>query len=180
MKVIIPMAGYGSRMRPHTHSRPKPLINIAGRPMLDHLLAALEGLEIEQYIFIVGYLGEQIEDYVQAQYDVDAVFVTQDELIGQAHAVYLAREYLEGPAILVFSDTLFQADLDIINSSDVDAVAFVKEVEDPRRFGVVELDQDGFVTRFIESVSMPVQAIGLPIMSCSSIILTSSFCSLEA
>lgn len=150
MKVIIPMAGYGSRMRPHTYSRPKPLVNIVGQPMLDHLLATLDGLDIDQYIFIVGYLGDQIEEFIQTNYDLNAVFVTQEELIGQAHAVYLAREYIEGPTILLFSDTLFQADLSIIKTTNADGVAFVKEVEDPRRFGVVDLNKDGFITRFIE------------------------------
>jgi glucose-1-phosphate thymidylyltransferase len=150
MKVVIPMAGYGKRLRPHTYSRPKPLINVAGQPMLKHLLDPLGELEIEEYIFIVGYLGEQIEEYISANYGFKASFVIQEELIGQAHAVYLAREHLNGPAIVLFADTLFETDLSVINTTDADAVAFVKEVEDPRRFGVVEVDAGGHVTRFIE------------------------------
>ena len=150
MKIVIPMAGYGKRLRPHTYSRPKPLINVAGKPMLDHVLDSLDGLDIEEYIFIVGYLGDQIEDYVTENYDVKASFVAQEELIGQAHAIHLAREYLTGPAIVLFADTLFKADASVINDTDADAIAFVREVEDPRRFGVVTLDGEGRVTRFVE------------------------------
>lgn len=150
MKVIIPMAGYGTRLRPHTYSRPKPLINVAGQPMLKHLLASLEGLDIDEYIFIVGYLGDQIENYIKQHHSIKAHFIEQKEMIGQAHAIHLAREYLGGPAIVLFADTLFETDLSIINQTDADAIAFVKQVEDPRRFGVVELNGSGQVTRFVE------------------------------
>lgn len=150
MKVIIPMAGYGKRLRPHTFSRPKPLINVAGEPMLKHVLDSLDGVQIDEYIFVVGYLGDQIEEYVRANYPVKAVFIEQKELIGQAHAIYLTREHLGGPAIVLFADTLFEADLGIINTTDADAIAFVKEVADPRRFGVVEVNPGGRITRFIE------------------------------
>lgn len=150
MKAIIPMAGLGTRMRPHTFSRPKPLINVAGRPMLDYLVDALQGLDIDEYIFIVGYLGDQIEQYVRSTYTFKSTFVVQDELIGQAHAIYLTREHLDGPVMVLFADTLFEADTSIIQNTDVDAIAFVKEVEDPRRFGVVELDDQGRITRFTE------------------------------
>ncbi len=150
MKVIIPMAGYGKRLRPHTFSRPKPLITVAGAPMLKHLLDALAVLEPEEYIFIVGHLGDQIEEYISAHYPIKAAYVVQKELTGQSPAIYLAREHLEGPTILVFADTLFYADLSAIHTTDADALAFVKQVEDPRRFGVVEVDSTGRVTRFVE------------------------------
>ncbi len=152
MKAVIPMAGYGKRLRPHTFSRPKPLINVAGQPMLKYLIDALEKeeLNIEEYIFIVGYLGDQIEEWIRANYHFKSTFVVQEELIGQAHAIHLAREHLEGPVIVLFSDTLFEADLGVIKRTEADAVAFVKEVDDPRRFGVVEVDGQGRVTRFIE------------------------------
>lgn len=150
MKVVIPMAGFGTRMRPHTYSRPKPLISVAGYPMLKHLLDTLEGLDIDEYIFIVGYLGEQIEDWIRKNYDFKSTFVVQDELIGQADAIYRAREHLDGPAIILFSDTLFEADLSVIKETGADGIVFVKEVEDPRRFGVVDLNQQGQVTSFVE------------------------------
>ncbi len=153
MKVIIPMAGLGTRMRPHTFSRPKPLINVAGQPMLKHLIDSILELNADEYIFIVGYLGEQIEAFITENYSFKAQFVEQKELIGQAHAVYLAREYLNGPAVILFSDTLFKTDLSVIYSTDADAIMFVKGVEDPRQFGVVVCDEDGHITQFIEKPS---------------------------
>lgn len=150
MKAVIPMAGYGKRLRPHTFSRPKPLINVAGQPMLKYLLDALAELDIDEYIFIVGYLGDQIEDYVRKNFNIKARFVEQTEMIGQAHAIYLAKEHLKGPLVVLFSDTLFKADLSSINRADGDALIFVKEVEDPRRFGVVIQDETGIITEFIE------------------------------
>lgn len=150
MKLVIPMAGYGKRLRPHTHSRPKPLVNVAGQPMLKYLLDSLGDLDIDEYIFIVGYLGEQIKEFVEKNYDINARYVVQEELIGQAHAIYLAREYLTGPALVLFADTLHNADLSLIKSTDADALIYVKEVDDPRRFGVVVLDEEERITHFIE------------------------------
>lgn len=151
MKAVIPMAGYGKRLRPHTFSRPKPLINVAGQPMLKYLIDALEAeLDIDEYIFIVGYLGEQIKEWIDENYDFKATYVVQDELIGQADAIYRAREHIDGPTIILFSDTLFETDLDVVNRTDADAVIYAREVEDPRRFGVVELNEEGRITRFIE------------------------------
>ena len=150
MKVIIPMAGLGTRMRPHTFSRPKPLVNVAGQPMLTYLIDLFDDIKVDEWIFIVGYLGEQIEAFVAETYDINAIYVVQEELIGQAHAVHLAKEHLAGPCFVLFSDTLFETDLSVIKNTNADAIAFVKEVEDPRRFGVVELNADGVVTRFIE------------------------------
>ena len=150
MKIVIPMAGYGSRLRPHTYSRPKPLITIAGQPMLKHLLDSLAVLDIDEYIFIVGYLGDQLEAYIKKTYDFSSRFIRQETLIGQSPAINLAREFLDGPTLVLFADTLFKTDLSIIQKTDADAIAFVKEVEDPRRFGVVEVDTTGKVTQFIE------------------------------
>jgi glucose-1-phosphate thymidylyltransferase len=151
MQVIIPMAGYGTRMRPHTYSRPKPLVNVAGQPMLKHLLdPLLAQLEIDEFIFIVGYLGEQVKEWVAETYDIKATYVVQDELIGQAHAIHLSRQHLHGPALLLFSDTLFDADLSVIKDFTGDGLAFVKEVDDPRRFGVVALNDEGRIVQFVE------------------------------
>src|SRR5437773_11102139 len=103
MKVVIPLAGFGTRLRPFTYTKPKPLINVAGKPVLGHLLDKLTGLDIEEYIFIVGHLGEQVEEYVNKEYKLPARFVQQEELLGQAHAIWLAREHLdEGPVFVLF------------------------------------------------------------------------------
>jgi len=150
MKAIIPMAGFGTRLRPHTYTKPKPLINVAGKPVLGHILDKLVGLEIEEFLFIVGYLGEQIEAYVRETYDFPARFVEQKALLGQAHALWLAREYVDGPVLILFVDTLFEADLSGLTDEPADGIVYVKEVEDPRRFGVVVPDAEGFITRFIE------------------------------
>src|SRR5215468_6948590 len=132
MKVIIPLAGYGTRLRPHTYTKPKPLINVAGKPVLGHLLDKIAGLDIDEYIFIVGYLGDQVEDYVNREYKLNARFVEQKEMLGQAHAISLAQQYLDdGPVFVLFVDTLFESDLSILNTTDADALIFVKEVEDP-------------------------------------------------
>lgn len=152
MKVIIPLAGFGTRLRPHTYTKPKPLINVAGKPVLGHLLDKIAGLEISEYIFIVGYLGEQVEEYVNSEYKLNAKFVEQKELLGQAHAIWLAREYIhdDEPVFILFVDTLFEADLSQLGKTDADAVIFVKEVVDPRPFGVVTLDKDKYITGFVE------------------------------
>jgi glucose-1-phosphate thymidylyltransferase len=152
MKIIIPLAGFGTRLRPHTYTRPKPLINVAGKAVLGHILDKLVGLDIEEIIFIVGWLGEQIEEYVAANYDFPARYIEQTELKGQAHAIHLARDYVEGPVLIIFVDTLFEADLSELTTTTADGVLYVKDVEDPRRFGVAVVD-DGRVTRLIEKPS---------------------------
>lgn len=149
MKVVIPLAGFGTRLRPHTYTKPKPLVNVAGKPVLGHILDKLVGLDIEEIVFIVGYLGEQIEQYVKTHYSFPARYIEQKELLGQAHALYLARDFLSGPVIIIFVDTIFDADLSRLAEEKADGVIHVKEVEDPRRFGVVVVE-NGRVTRLIE------------------------------
>ncbi len=150
MKVIIPLAGLGTRLRPHTYTRPKPLINVAGKPMLAHILDKFRGLEVEEFIFVVGYLGDQIEKYVSQQYGFKARYVVQHEMRGQAHALWLCRDYVGGPVLMVFGDTYFEADLNDIQNSPPDSIAYVREVEDPRRFGVAIVGPDGCVQKFVE------------------------------
>lgn len=151
MKVVIPLAGFGTRLRPHTYTKPKPLINVAGKPVLGHLLDKIAGLPIDEYIFIVGHLGEQVADYVQREYKLNARFVEQTEMLGQSHAIWLARESIgHEPTFVIFVDTLFETDLSVLGTTESDAVIFVKEVEDPRSFGVVTLNESGYITRFVE------------------------------
>lgn len=160
MKAIIPLAGLGTRLRPHTLSRPKPLVAVAGKPVLGHILDRLQELPIDETIFITGYLGEQIESYVRANYGFPAKFVEQKELKGQAHALYLARDYIEGPLLIVFVDTIFEADLKRLLELDDDGAIFVKEVADPRRFGVAVL-KDGHVARLVEKPRKPVSNLAV-------------------
>jgi glucose-1-phosphate thymidylyltransferase len=149
MKVIIPLAGFGTRLRPHTYSKPKPLVNVAGKPVLGHILDKLISLDLEEVIFIVGYLGEQIKEYVDTHYHFPARYVEQKELLGQAHAIWLAREYAQGEVFIIFVDTIFEADLLAARVMDADGVLYVKEVEDPRRFGVVVVE-NGRIVRLVE------------------------------
>lgn len=160
MKVVMPMAGLGTRLRPHTYSKAKPLLPVAGKPILAHLLDRLQGLDVEEYVFIVGHLGEQIEKYVEANYDLPARFVWQAEPLGQAHALHLSREYIDSPFLLIFVDTIFEADLARIDEVASDGLVFVKEVDDPRRFGIALLEGDR-VVRFIEKPEEPLSNLAL-------------------
>lgn len=152
MKIVIPMAGYGTRLRPHTWSKPKPLVIVAGKPLLGHVLDMFSGLpSIEEVVFVVGYLGEQVETYVARAYPhLKARYVVQEEMLGQSHAIWLAREGLRGPMVMAFADTLIEADLASLDRRPDEALAWVKPVPDPRRFGVAELSADGHVRRLVE------------------------------
>jgi glucose-1-phosphate thymidylyltransferase len=152
MKIVIPLAGFGKRLRPHTFTKPKPLINVAGKPVLGHVLDTFRTLDdVEEIIFIVGHLGEQIEEYVAEEYpEITAHYFRQEELNGQSTALYLARERLQGPMLMVFVDTIIKTDLSMLKRETADAIAWVKAVDDPRRFGVAEVGPDGYVNRLIE------------------------------
>ena len=156
LKIFIPMAGWGTRMRPHTHSKPKPLVSVAGRTALEHLLDMFKTLpdpENVEYIFIVGpFLGElQIPAFIKENYpNLKAHYVLQNEMKGQSHALWLGREHLHGPMLMCFSDTLMETDFSFLAQETADVVAWVMPVPDPRRFGVAEVGKDGLVTRFIE------------------------------
>ncbi len=161
MKVLIPAAGLGTRLRPHTHHRPKPLVHVAGNTVLGHVLDKLEGLDIDEVVFIVGHLGSQIEEYVQSRYRFEARFVVQEELLGQAHAIMLAREYISGPLFVIFVDTIFEGDLAGLADEPGDGVIYVHEVADPSRFGVVTVREDGCIGTMVEKPSEPVSNLAL-------------------
>lgn len=154
LKIVIPMAGLGTRLRPHTWSKPKQLVSVAGKAALDHVLDSVSSLPPDtdvELVNIVGYLGDQIETYIRTNYpDKKAQFVVQENPLGQSHAIQLAQEYLHGPMLIVFADTLIETDLSQLDNETADAVVWVRPVEDPRRFGVAELGPDGLVHRLIE------------------------------
>jgi glucose-1-phosphate thymidylyltransferase len=158
------MAGYGTRLRPHTWSVPKPLVPLAGKTMIDHILDRLLPLNPEEIVCIVGYLGDQIETYVKEHYDVPTRFVVQPEMRGQAHAIALTREVVKGDALIMFADTVFEADFSSLTSlrdQGIDGAIYVKEIDDPRRFGIAMVDGQGFATQLVEKPEDPQSNLAL-------------------
>ena len=157
MKVIMPMAGKGTRLLPLTKRVPKPLINVAGRPVMDYVMDALRRAgQLDELIIITGHLKEKVEAYVRKSYDIPARFIEQKVLDGTAGAVNLARPYVDGPVIVIFVDTLFDADLSIVKTSKDDGIIWTKEVEDYQRFGVVVTDKQNHMTRIVEKPNTPI------------------------
>jgi glucose-1-phosphate thymidylyltransferase len=159
MKVILPVAGKGTRLLPVTKLVPKPLVKVAGRPVLDYVVDKLQGLDVEELIFITGHLRESIEQYVRSRYDLPARFVEQKVQDGTAGAVDLARPYVDGPVLIIFVDTVFDADLSLVNTLDADGILWAKEVEDYQRFGVIVTDEDGYMQRIVEKPSKPISKL---------------------
>lgn len=154
-KIVIPMAGLGSRMRPHTWIRPKPLLYLAGKTVLDHALEQFETLpsvDQAEYIFIVSpNQGDLIQEHMQKVHPAKKVhFIVQEHMRGQSDALALAREYFVGPVLIAFSDTLIETNLEFLKNEKSDGIAWVKPMPDPRRFGVAETDDKGQVIRLIE------------------------------
>lgn len=149
MQILLPIAGLGTRVRPHTHVRPKPMLALAGKPVLGHLLDYLLQLQPSSVTLIVGERGHLVERYVREHYTVPLHVRTQQQLSGQSHAIKMAADLITEPVLIVFGDTLFEAPLDQLTNGSVDGTIAVQPVPDPSRFGVVEL-RDGLITRLIE------------------------------
>jgi glucose-1-phosphate thymidylyltransferase len=157
MKVIIPLAGKGTRLRPHTHVTPKPMMRVAGKPVMSYVLDELRELGgIEQIIYITGHLKEKVEDFARKSLDIPSVFIEQKVQDGTAGAIALAREYVDQPVLIIFVDTIFDADLSVVNRTDADGIIWTKEVEDYQRFGVVVTDKDGNMTKIVEKPKTPI------------------------
>jgi len=154
MKLIIPMAGMGKRMRPHTLTVPKPLIKVAGKSIVERLIYKLADFvnePITDIAFIISNFGLEVEQYLvdlAAQFNAKAHLVYQDQPLGTAHAVHCAKELLQGPVIVAFADTLFLADNKL--DQNADSLIWVNEVEDPSQFGVVITDTENRVVSFVE------------------------------
>ncbi|MEK7379836.1 MAG: sugar phosphate nucleotidyltransferase [Gemmatimonadota bacterium] len=159
MQVIIPLAGKGTRLRPHTHLVPKPLLKVAGRPVMDWVMDRLDGLDVSELIFITGHLKEQVEAYARSRYRWPSRYVEQRVQDGTAGAVNLARPHVTEPVLIIFVDTVFEADLGLIKRTEADGVIWAKEVEDYQRFGVVVTDADGYMTRIVEKPSEPISRL---------------------
>jgi glucose-1-phosphate thymidylyltransferase len=159
VKVILPVAGKGTRLLPLTRHTPKPLVRVAGRPVLDYVVDKLDGLDVEELIFITGHLKDQVEQYARSRYAIPSRFVEQSVQDGTAGAVDLARPYVDGPVLIIFVDTVFDADLTLARDTADDGIIWVKEVEDYQRFGVVVTDDDGYMERIVEKPSEPISKL---------------------
>ncbi|MCP4459847.1 MAG: nucleotidyltransferase [Cytophagales bacterium] len=160
MNLIIPMAGMGKRLRPHTLTTPKPLIPVAGKPIVQRLvqdIAKVTPEKIEKVGFIVGHFGEEVEsqllDFAKSIGAIGQI-IYQEKALGTAHAIYCAKELLDGKVSVAFADTLFRAEFTL--DTNQDGIIWVKEIEDPSAFGVVKTNEEGIVTEFVEKSKEPI------------------------
>jgi len=155
MKAIIPVAGIGTRLRPHTHTVPKALIPVAGKPILGHILDELKPLGVSEVVLVTGYMGERVKEYVdRAHQELDACYVDQEERKGLGHAIHLTAECVdEEPVLIILGDTIVTADFSSFATGETTRIG-VKEVDDPERFGIVEVE-NGRVKSLVEKPDTP-------------------------
>ncbi len=156
MDVIFPVAGLGTRLRPQTWSKPKPLVSVAGKPMFEHVIDRILPIEPGKLVFVTGYLGNQVEEWARETYpDIELAFVEQPEMLGQTDAIIRTRNLCSADALILFPDALFEADFSTLESVEDDGVIYTKVVEDPSALGVTVVE-NGYITRLIEKPSEPV------------------------
>src|SRR5690606_8250723 len=162
MKAIIPVAGAGTKLRPHTYTQPKALIPLAGKTILSIIVDQLREAGIDEFVFIIGYLGDKIQDYLKEKYpELNASFVHQSERHGIGHAILLTKNIVGDDEIfIVLGDTICEYDIREMLNSPYSALG-VKRVDDPRDFGVVEQGEDGFITRVVEKPQIPKSNLAL-------------------
>ncbi len=156
MKAIIPVAGAGTKLRPHTYTQPKALIPLAGKTILSIIVDQLKEAGITDFIFIIGYMGEKIQDYVTARYpELQCNFITQNERFGTGHAIELTKQLVgDDELLIVLGDTIAEYDIRFVLDSPHSMLG-VKKVDDPRNFGVAEIEEDRFISRVVEKPSIP-------------------------
>jgi glucose-1-phosphate thymidylyltransferase len=160
MRAIIPVAGFGTRLRPHTYTLPKVLLNVAGKPIIGHILDKIVEDGFDEATIIVGTMGEKIREYVTSKFKLKFDFVEQHEPKGLAHAISLAhKSFTSDPILIILGDTIFDVNLKPL-LKEIHSSLGVKKVEDPRRFGVVEM-KDGFVKQLIEKPENPTSNLAL-------------------
>ncbi|MGE5108505.1 MAG: sugar phosphate nucleotidyltransferase [Sphingobacteriales bacterium] len=156
MKAIIPVAGAGTKLRPHTYTQPKALIPLAGKTILSIIVDQLKDAGITEFVFVVGYLGDKIHDYIKEKYpELQSHFVVQNEREGLGHALSLTREVVGNDEIvIVLGDTICEFNVtEVLNNPH--SMLGVKKVDDPRNFGVAEIEEDGFISRVVEKPHIP-------------------------
>ncbi len=160
MRAIIPVAGVGTRLRPHTYTHPKVLLNVAGKPIIAHIMDKIVKEGVKKATIIVGYLGDRIRNYLETNYDIELDFIYQEERRGLAHAIYMAKDtFKNDPLFIVLGDTVFDVELkDVLKLKE--SSLGVKEVDDPRRFGIA-VTEKGYVTKLVEKPSKPVSNLAL-------------------
>jgi glucose-1-phosphate thymidylyltransferase len=160
--VVMPVAGKGTRLRPHTHVTPKPLLKVGGKPVLSYILDDLRELGVHEAVLVTGHLKEKVQTYMEAEYpDFHAEYVEQVEQRGTADAIRLAEPFVHEDLLIIFVDTLFDADLTVVNRlpEGVAGVIWAKEVDDYQRFGVILTDENGFMRKIIEKPTEPVSRL---------------------
>lgn len=162
MRAVIPVAGVGTRLRPHTYSQPKVLLNVGGKPILGHILDALQEQDVIKATIITGYMGSQVREYVTKKYSaMQFDFVEQKERLGLGHAIITGKEtYDDEPLMIILGDTIFDVDLSLAKKTGNSSLG-VKRVDDPSRFGVVVLDDDYKVKKLVEKPQKPVSNLAL-------------------
>jgi len=163
MKIILPVAGKGTRLRPHTHTKAKSLVHVAGKTVLEHIISRLEVLNVDEFIFITDENGKQIEDFMAARFPgMNCTYIVQKERLGPAHAVALAAPRIKDgdDVLVVFNDTIFVTDLERISHlcDDCDGLIYSKEVEDYQRFGV-NVVRGGYIVDMVEKPDTPVSRL---------------------
>jgi len=161
LRAIIPAAGFGTRLKPHTFSLPKVLLNVGGKPILGHIIEKLLSEQIYNATFVVGYLGEKIVEYVKKYYpELNSNFVTQDIALGLGHAIHVAVPTIKEEEIfIILGDTIFDVDLHSVFQKKMSSLG-VKYVEDPSRFGVAVCN-DGLISKLIEKPQTPISKLAL-------------------
>ena len=163
MRAVIPVAGVGTRLRPHTYALPKVLLNVAGKPILAHILDELVEYGITEATIITGYMGDLIESFVTHKYtNLKVDFVEQSQMLGLGHAIWTGTEtYKENDELLIIlGDTIFEVDLRSAITGNFSSIG-VKEVADPRRFGVVLMDNNNFISKFVEKPAEPISNLAI-------------------
>ncbi len=160
MDIILPGAGLGTRLRPQTWTKPKPLVSVAGKPMLGHVIDRVLPLEPRQIIFITGFLGDQIEAWARDQIPAPVAFVEQKEMRGQTDAIIRARDIATEDALILFPDMLFEADFSALKGVDADVVMFTKEVADPSALGIA-IVENGRIVRLVEKPQKPISNLAV-------------------